>query len=79
MAPMATRRKHLGCAVFNNQVEKLTPKIIFLCYGTGGSTAFSFPFNISTGDEPFKSICRLLGPRAKKPTLGVQHAVEAGY
>ena len=32
-----------------------------------------------TGDEPFKSICRILGPRAKKPTLGVQHAVEAGY
>ena len=32
-----------------------------------------------TGDEPFKSICRILGPRAKKPTLGSQHAVEAGY
>ena len=32
-----------------------------------------------TGDEAFKSICRVLGPRAKKPTLGVQHAVEAGY
>ena len=34
---------------------------------------------VSTGDEAFKSICRVLGPRAKKPTLGVQHAVEAGY
>ena len=33
----------------------------------------------STGDEAFKSICRVLGPRTKKPTLGVQHAVEAGY
>ena len=31
-----------------------------------------------TGDEPFKSICRVLGPRAKKPTLGSQHAVAAG-
>ena len=34
---------------------------------------------MGTGDEAFKSICRVLGPRAKKPTLGVQHAVEAGY
>ena len=32
-----------------------------------------------TGDEAFKSICRVLGPLTKKPTLGVQHAVEAGY
>ena len=32
-----------------------------------------------TGDEAFKSICRILGPLTKKPTLGVQHAVEAGY
>ena len=30
------------------------------------------------GNQPFKSICWLLGPRAKKPTLGVQHALEAG-
>ena len=36
-------------------------------------------FSGVTGDEAFKSICRVLGPRAKKPTLGVQHAVEAGY
>ena len=34
---------------------------------------------MGTGDEAFKSICRVLGPRTKKPTLGVQHAVEAGY
>ena len=34
---------------------------------------------MSTGDEAFKSICRVLGPLTKKPTLGVQHAVEAGY
>ena len=34
---------------------------------------------ISTGDEAFKSICRVSGPLTKKPTLGVQHAVEAGY
>ena len=34
---------------------------------------------MTTGDEAFKSISRVLGPRAKKPTLGVQHAVEAGY
>ena len=33
----------------------------------------------NTGDEAFKSICRVLGPLTKKPTLGVQHAVEAGY
>ena len=33
----------------------------------------------TTGDEAFKSICRVLGPLTKKPTLGVQHAVEAGY
>ena len=33
---------------------------------------------IGTDHEAFKSICRLLGPRAKKPTLGVQHALEAG-
>ena len=32
-----------------------------------------------TGDEAFKSICRILGPLTKNPTLGVQHAVEAGY
>ena len=35
--------------------------------------------NLGTGDEAFKSICRVLGPLTKKPTLGVQHAVEAGY
>ena len=34
---------------------------------------------VATGDEPLKSICRILGPLAKKPTLGSQHAVEAGY
>ena len=34
---------------------------------------------MTTGDEAFKSICRVLGPLTKKPTLGVQHAVEAGY
>ena len=34
---------------------------------------------VITGDEAFKSICRVLGPLTKKPTLGVQHAVEAGY
>ena len=33
----------------------------------------------TTGDEAFKSICRILGPLTKNPTLGVQHAVEAGY
>ena len=33
----------------------------------------------STDDEAFKSICRVLGPLTKKPTLGVQRAVEAGY
>ena len=33
----------------------------------------------ATGDEAFKSICRILGPLTKKPTLGVQHAVEPGY
>ena len=38
-----------------------------------------FQEKASTGDEAFKSICRVLGPLTKKPTLGVQHAVEAGY
>jgi len=33
----------------------------------------------TTGDEAFKSICQVLGPLTKKPTLGVQHAIEAGY
>ena len=41
---------------------------------------YSMPQTIwNTGDEAFKSICRVLGPLTKKPTLGVQHAVEAGY
>ena len=35
--------------------------------------------DVHTDDEAFKSICRILGPLTKKPTLGVQHAVEAGY
>ena len=31
---------------------------------------------VTTNDnEALKSICRLLGPRANKPTLGVQHAI----
>ena len=34
---------------------------------------------VYTGYEAFKSISRILGPRAKNPTLGSQHAVEAGY
>ena len=34
---------------------------------------------IFTCDEGFKSIYRVLGPLTKKPTLGVQHEVEAGY
>ena len=41
------------------------------------ATQFIIP--LPTGDEAFKSICRVLGPLTKKPTLGVQHAVEAGY
>ena len=32
-----------------------------------------------TDNEALKSICRILGPLANNPTLGVQHAVEAGY
>ena len=32
-----------------------------------------------TDYEALKSICRILGPRANNPTLGVQHAVAAGY
>ena len=33
---------------------------------------------LTTGNQPLKSICRLLGPRSKKPTLGVQQAIAAG-
>ena len=42
-------------------------------------TFLNHPYMQITGDEAFKSICRVLGPLTKKPTLGVQHAVEAGY
>ena len=38
-----------------------------------------FSWKVITGYEAFKSISRILGPRAKNPTLGSQHAVEAGY
>ena len=34
---------------------------------------------LTTDNEALKSICRILGPLANNPTLGVQHAVEAGY
>ena len=36
-------------------------------------------FHSVTDNEALKSICRILGPLANNPTLGVQHAVEAGY
>ena len=41
-------------------------------------SSYFFLLTKNTGNEALKSICRLLGPRSKKPTLGSQHALEAG-
>ena len=44
----------------------------------GPWTATPNLIKVDTGNEAFKSICWLLGLRSKKPTLGLQHALEAG-
>ena len=68
-------------------ITKDTPSLIrrdclltLLCYFSKDFKAHQIKWCITdTGDEAFKSICRVLGPLTKNPTLGVQHAVEAGY
>ena len=61
------------------EIQKVFVKVVTLDWHDYRYLEQGIMTYIITGDEAFKSICRVLGPRAKKPTLGVQHAKEAGY